>query len=102
MVWLVQEAGCISPVSRALAGNGYVGSSAGLEQGIHYPSRMRKEIDPSEVHRSTAIDPIQQVHDATQKHLKLGRRCELTCNFIGFAANKAKPQGEAEFLVYLV
>lgn len=102
MVWLVYEAGCISHVSRPLAGNGYVGSSAGLEQGIHYHSRMREEIDPSEVHRSAAIYPVQQVHDAAQKHLKLGRRCELICNFIGFVANKAKPQGEAEFLVYLV
>lgn len=47
---------------------------------------------------SARCDPGEQ----TQKHPKLGRKHELPCYFIGFVANKAKPQGGAEFLVYLV
>lgn len=105
--------------SRALTGNSVLpcgpGAGGALSQQGEETARAPTSAEnllPPEVNRSAAIklkgpgphpasarcNPGEQ----TQKHPKLGRRHELTRYFIAFVANKAKPQGGAEFLVYLV
>lgn len=81
---------CIIP-----AGSGLCSSLA------QFPCSWSHQEHWTELHRARTSSRECSLGQQTQRHPKLGRRHQLTY-FIEFVANKAKPQGGAEFLVYLV